>query len=332
MMPKVQILLASYNGEKYIRKQLDSILSQTFTDWELLVRDDGSKDGTVEILKEYAQKDSRIHYSVNQGSVHGWQQNFQELILSARENSPYYMFCDQDDIWLKEKIARLIRCMEKISAKFPEKALAVYADMAIVNKDDEIQHESFNALYHIRLNRAEDSFFSQRVYGCNMIMNTKVMRDMKSFLCHKIYPELSHDGLAAKILASSGGMIYYLDKVLMHYRRTGENATANQEFSFSAKKLAKMFGKQLARQQSSAYIQGVFVAEKLLAEKPFALNTEMLQDMRTALRGSGLQFMKIWQKYGIDCGSYKSTLAHFWVLFTGQHLSYLETSNLLKMK
>ena len=78
--PVIQILMATYNGEKYIRRQIDSIVDQKYTKWNLLVRDDGSQDGTVSILDEYSARDHRIRYVVNKTERHGWKQNFQCLL------------------------------------------------------------------------------------------------------------------------------------------------------------------------------------------------------------------------------------------------------------
>ena len=100
-MNKVQVLMSTYNGEKYIRQQLDSIMNQTYANVSILVRDDGSSDKTVEILREYESRyGGRISILLenNRGVVHS-----KFILLHHSDSSAsYYCFCDQDDIWLPD--------------------------------------------------------------------------------------------------------------------------------------------------------------------------------------------------------------------------------------
>ena len=326
--PKVEILMATYNGEKYLRKQLDSILNQTYQNWMLLVRDDGSSDKTVEILNEYAKKDSRITVILNTSDVHGWQQNFQSLIIDSPMNAVFYMFCDQDDIWMKEKIAVLGEHTRKKSEKEPNKPMAVYADMAIIDQNDDIEYESFDKLYNIRMKQPVDSFFSQRVYGCNMMMNTKAMTYLKAFLNGRLFCKLAHDGLAIKLIAAANGNVVYLNQSLMQYRRSGENATASQNLGNSFSNLKTLRKKSLARRQASTYIQSVFVVRTLLEEIPFHIDRKLLEDLLSALCKGGIQSLKIWNKYHIDCGSKKRNMLHLGVLFSRTHIYYINQPEL----
>ena len=109
-MATVQVLLSSYNGEKYIREQLDSILSQEGVEVQLLIRDDGSTDGTRSILAEYEQQWENI--SVMYGTNVGVIQSF-FLLLEQAGNYPYVALADQDDVWLKQKLKRAIERIEK---------------------------------------------------------------------------------------------------------------------------------------------------------------------------------------------------------------------------
>ena len=115
-MKKVQVLLSSYNGEKYIREQIDSILRQKNVEVELLVRDDGSKDRTIKILQEYEQncRNVRVIYGENLGVI----KSFFTLIEHAG-GAEYISFADQDDVWLPEKLARAVDVLEKEDNKIP---------------------------------------------------------------------------------------------------------------------------------------------------------------------------------------------------------------------
>ena len=92
----VSIAMVTYNGEKYLREQLDSILRQTYTDFELIICDDSSSDGTWKILTEYAKKDSRIQIHQNKSNL-GFKKNFEKAVSFCR--GEYIAFCDQDDVW-----------------------------------------------------------------------------------------------------------------------------------------------------------------------------------------------------------------------------------------
>lgn len=99
---KVSVVMCTYNGEKYIREQIDSILTQTYPIYELIIQDDGSTDGTVEIIKEYQHADKRIKLFCNEISL-GINANFFSAMRKAK--SEYIAISDQDDIWESDKIA-----------------------------------------------------------------------------------------------------------------------------------------------------------------------------------------------------------------------------------
>ena len=104
-MPKVIIMMSTYNGEKYLAEQIESILNQTEKDFVLEIHDDGSTDGTLEIIKAYAQKDKRI--CIDNSGHKGYPKCFFDLMKDAGE-AKYYAFSDQDDVWLPNKIERAI--------------------------------------------------------------------------------------------------------------------------------------------------------------------------------------------------------------------------------
>ena len=109
---KVNILLSTYNGEQYLKEQVKSIQDQTYQDWQLLIRDDGSTDGTVEIIQELVAQDERIRF-INEGTVEnlGVIKSFHTLL--KYEKADLYCFSDQDDVWLPEKIALQVEEAEK---------------------------------------------------------------------------------------------------------------------------------------------------------------------------------------------------------------------------
>ena len=110
----IDILMATYNGEKYLREQIDSILEQSYTEFRLLISDDCSTDDTRNILNEYVKKDRRVIVFLQNKNI-GAVKNFQYLM--EKVESDYFMFSDQDDIWQKDKIRKSIHKIEESKLK-----------------------------------------------------------------------------------------------------------------------------------------------------------------------------------------------------------------------
>lgn len=109
MKQTVQVLMSTYNGEKYVAEQIDSILEQEDVNIRLLVRDDGSKDATMKILEQYENKHSNI--KIYTGKNLGASNSFFNLLKNADQDVSYYAFADQDDVWKKDKIKRALSRM-----------------------------------------------------------------------------------------------------------------------------------------------------------------------------------------------------------------------------
>ena len=99
----VAILMSTYNGEKYLEEQVKSIISQDYTDWHLYIRDDGSTDNTVNLIKKIARDNEKITFlNENKPKNLGVTGSFMDLLANTK--AQYYMFSDQDDYWLPDKI------------------------------------------------------------------------------------------------------------------------------------------------------------------------------------------------------------------------------------
>ena len=100
----VAILLATFNGEKFLAEQLDSLQAQSVKNWRLYVSDDGSTDSTVDIIKRYQEAwgSDKLHYRL--GPQKGFAQNFLGLACDPEIKADFYAFCDQDDFWLPKKL------------------------------------------------------------------------------------------------------------------------------------------------------------------------------------------------------------------------------------
>src|SRR3546814_396876 len=133
--------MATFNGEAYLRQQLDSLIRQTCVSWNLVVHDDGSTDGTLAILSEYQELDPRITLMNDGTSGLGAVGNFIHLINRTR--GEHYMFCDQDDIWLENKVACMVDAIK--GHKGPTLVYAnahFYKDGAVVEQETTTIHPS----------------------------------------------------------------------------------------------------------------------------------------------------------------------------------------------
>ena len=118
MDKKVAVLISTYNGKKYLKEQLDSILNQTYPNIEIVIRDDGSTDSTLELVKEYQEKHSNIR--LKEGTNIGFIKSFFKLLEMA--DADYYAYCDQDDIWLENKIELAVNALNQADNTKPNMA------------------------------------------------------------------------------------------------------------------------------------------------------------------------------------------------------------------
>lgn len=214
---KIDILMATYNGEKYLREQIDSILNQTFKEFNLIICDDCSKDNTWKILEEYKNKDSRVRIIKNEKNL-GYNKNFEKLL--GYVESEYFMLSDQDDFWLPEKVEESYK---KITS---EKLNLVCSDLEVVDKDLKTIHPSmwefwpdYNIKEKIKKSRDYKScLMTNCITGCTTIINSKLI---PKILPLPGYP-IVHDWWIG-LVAGSIGDIGYIEKPLIKYRQHGNN-------------------------------------------------------------------------------------------------------------
>lgn len=217
MDKKVAVLISTYNGEKYIKEQLDSILNQTYKNIEIIIRDDGSKDSTIDIIKEYQKKNDNIF--LKEGINLGFIKSFFQLLSYA--NADYYAFCDQDDIWLENKIELAVELLDSVDNTVPNMVFgnSDYYDenMNFIGKGEE--HRTFS--------------FKNSLYECvSQGMTMTINQVAKQIIIDNI-PEkcLFHDWWTYMICAGQGNVLYN-DTTVVKYRRFAKNATAEGQNIF----------------------------------------------------------------------------------------------------
>ncbi len=210
---KLVVLMSTYNGEKYIREQLDSLLRQTMRPDQILIRDDGSKDGTLCILEEYASEYPFIHYY--NGKNKGPARSFWELILKC-EDSDYYALCDQDDVWFEDKLETAVSTLEKEDQDIPLLYCSRYTltdqDLNPINSDVSKLYD-FSDFAH--------SLLYHTAPGCTFVFNDAARKQVIKYNIEKEYC-IIHDAIIHKVVAMFGEVI--LDKEPhMYYRQHGDN-------------------------------------------------------------------------------------------------------------
>lgn len=261
---EIAILLATYNGENFLREQLDSILSQTYTKWHLYIHDDGSKDNTIEILNEYQTLYPNKITVVAGKPTGGAKNNFYFLLKNIE--APLYMFSDQDDVWLPSKIEMEVDAWKQNKAeKIP---VLIFTDLRIVNQNLDIISESLWEYYKFNtVNIRMQSLILQNVVtGCTMLFNRK-LRDM--MIMHKNIDSVPmHDKWGAMIALQFGKMIRITDQTIL-YRQHENNAVGAQEskgLSYVKRKLQHLSelkrGYAFTRRQAREFCECFGVSDK----------------------------------------------------------------------
>ena len=219
----LQVLLATYNGERFVEEQLQSLLAQTYSDFEILASDDCSSDSTPDILQKYAKADQRVRILHSGRRFGGARDHFFWLLTQA--TSPYVAFSDQDDLWLSDKLALGMEKMEQLEKEHGATTpLLVFSDLAVAGEDLSVIHPSLYAYSGADPSRTKlPNLLAQNfVPGCVMLANRQLYHDVFT-LPNEIEAVGMHDWWLI-LTASALGHIGYVDGATMLYRQHGHNS------------------------------------------------------------------------------------------------------------
>lgn len=253
----IDILMATYNGEKFLREQIDSILNQTYSDFRLLISDDCSFDSTRKILQEYVEKDRRVVVFLQNNNL-GVVKNF-EFLIEKVEND-YFMFSDQDDFWQKDKIQKSMDKMMNNDCDI------VYSDLEVVGPNLEVLNKSYWKLKGFEkkvkeYNNFDSLYLNNYITGSTMLIKSK-WKDKILPLPHKSNYIL-HDYWTA-LVVSKFGKISYLDEPLVKYRQHKSNEIGSRKRSDSIESFEEM--------------RNLFIDVKLDHFKIFMKNNDVFKD------------------------------------------------------
>lgn len=238
-MPKVDILLATYNGARFLPDQLASLAGQTHEEWRLILRDDGSSDGTPELVKAWARDVPQEVVILEDGDRGlGASGNFGRLLSAS--TSPYFVFCDQDDVWAEDKIERLLAETVRAEGEVgPTAPVLTHCDLTVVSEDLDCQEHSFwkhqgFKRRSIRSGSEDDAVrrslvMRNFVTGCAMMGNARLRE-----LSDPVPDDCAmHDWWVA-LVAGYLGEIRTVDAPCILYRQHGSNSLGAKDWSFGS--------------------------------------------------------------------------------------------------
>ncbi|HEM2547512.1 TPA: glycosyltransferase family 2 protein [Streptococcus suis] len=285
---KVNILMSTYNGQQFLAEQIRSIQEQTFADWTLLIRDDGSSDQTKDLLQDFARQDSRIRLiDIEELKNIGVIKSFHRLV--QYEKADYYFFSDQDDVWLPDKLEVSLQEAQSYPADQP---LMVYMDLTVVNQDLEVMSESMirSQSHHANTQLVEELTENTVTGGVAMINYAlaELWTGTEDILMHDWYLAL---------LASALGKLVFIDKPGELYRQHADNVLGARTLSKRFKKwirphiLFKVYWELIKNSQKQA---------SFLLDKPLSpADRELVQAFVTIMDKPLLERYQILKKYGL---------------------------------
>ena len=254
--PAVDILMAVYNGERYLPEQIASLQAQTHHNWRLLVADDGSSDGTVELLQRLAQEDPRICVLDREVGNLGPCQRF--LWLLGKASADYVLFADQDDVWDQTKVETLLDALVlEEEQRGTSEPICAFCDAEVVDEHLQTIAPSFLAyehfdpagidLRHLLVNNVAP--------GCTMILN-RALADVLE-LPDDLSQIIMHDWWVL-LTAAALGTVTFVDAPLLKYRQHGGNASGAGGFNVMrylplVRKVAEAH--QRCQRQAGAFVQ-----------------------------------------------------------------------------
>lgn len=229
---EVAVLMATYQGARFIREQLHSLYSQSCNDWALFVSDDGSTDETIEIINSFKEKVQRP-VNIYTGPGKGFVRNFLTLLMHPSIRAKYYSFSDQDDIWFDDKIKRAVAWLELQ----PQDKPALYCSRThLVNEAG----DSLGLSPFFRRAPAFSNALVQNVGGGNTMMFNQAAREI--IIKAGLVDVVSHDWWIYILITAVGGSVHYDAQPSLYYRQHAENLIgSNQGYKARLLRLMKIF-------------------------------------------------------------------------------------------
>ena len=242
----IAIIMGTYNGEKYIKEQIDSILAQDYKDWKLFIFDDGSKDNTESIVNEYMKNyPNKIYFQknkVNFGAAGNFFNGIKEAAIKLEPEAEYFCFSDQDDVWVEDKLSRSLAKIKQIEEGEPA---LVYSDVAITDKNLTITAASYFEAERVDRTKVSLNYLlmeNKFIGGTAMINRALVDLEFKAEESGLIpYKKAKMHDWWFGLLAAGFGKIGYIDGFTEYYRQHEHNVVGGSNFiSYIKARISKM--------------------------------------------------------------------------------------------
>lgn len=231
MTKTVKILMATFNGAKFIKRQLESILDQNHKDWQLVISDDGSVDATIKIINTFISANPKYDIKLIKGPRNGFVCNFLSMLQDV--NSDYVCFCDQDDIWLPDKLSNSIL---KLDGAYQPTCYG--ARTLLIDENEEV----YGASPRFKKPATFRNALVQNFAGGNTMMINGAGVELLQKVYNKKYIPVSHDWWVYLIISGAGGEIIYDKTPCVFYRQHGGNLIgSNQSFSARFSRIRYLF-------------------------------------------------------------------------------------------
>lgn len=292
---KAVIMMTTYNGAKYVEEQLNSLENQTFQNWDLYISDDGSSDRTLQILEKYRSQDDRIKKILHHSNNHGAFNNFYNVINYVKsisnEHYKYFFYCDQDDIWVNEKMSTEIEYLKR-----EQQPTLCYSDLEFITVDGMDTNKRMSDSTNIDVTKNPyNLFFSSRyIWGTTMAHNRLLWEQIYVDKNTEKY-NISHDNYIGKYAAVLG-KIKFINRPLVLYRRTGKNVSGipgKYDGKFGVLRRAVTRLPQIVNQHASIYWDDLYFIKHLNR------HTIFIKELDKAIKKGGLTSLKFLKKYGI---------------------------------
>ncbi|MCL1999354.1 MAG: glycosyltransferase family 2 protein [Turicibacter sp.] len=232
----ISILMATYNGERFLQEQLDSVLSQTFSNFTIHVSDDCSTDSTWQILEEYAEKSPKIRISRRHENTGSAKHNFLGLMTEIRDD--YIMLCDQDDVWLPDKIEKTLAKMQSMERENGVNTpILVHTDLTVTDENLAVKNPSYKAAMNSDFSRTafNQVLIQNTLTGCTALYN----RALAELLTTAPKYCVMHDWWL-KLVAAAFGRIGHLEEQTVLYRQHGGNAIGAKDVRTLSYKIGRL--------------------------------------------------------------------------------------------
>ena len=227
--------MATYNGEQYLIDQLNSFSRQNFKDWGLWVSDDGSTDTTVTVLENYANSHKENEMVLIDGPQRGFARNFLNVACLCQNESEYFAFSDQDDIWKNNKLEKAVNWLEDIPREIP--ALFCSRTEIVDSNGKSLKPRKFSTFMDIKPS-FENALVQCIAGGNTMVFNRKAKQLIEKFGGPVFVP--SHDWWMYLLVTGTGGVVHYDVEPLIKYRQHQKNTIgSNRSFEAAFVRLKK---------------------------------------------------------------------------------------------